>query len=292
MPSKAARTSPVEHVGVFGGDPVALFGDLGGRPIDGCALLKPRDVVADKAERNVEVLDPVFVGGIEAVAGREVEPGILRFLPGREPFRAVRMLGDGRQRLVDRSGLQRVDDAELDGELGEFLQLIVGLEQVDLDALHHLGDGLIGNGRELLLHEAEEIEIGGIAEVQELEVILPRLVEELDRSVVGLHQRVGIVETDAAGDPFERHDLRQLLEIERFQVGDVGAHLLVPVGEQTNPNSGNNGRRAAGTAVRGRGSGPAPPRPGSCKRSRCGYDSRRRSPAAPDSGGCCTGPGI
>ena len=40
------------------------------------------DVVADEAEWNIEMFDPVFVGRIEAVAGREIEPGILRLFPG------------------------------------------------------------------------------------------------------------------------------------------------------------------------------------------------------------------
>src|SRR4029077_15139221 len=82
-----------EHVGIFGSDPVALLGDFLGRTVDGFARRESSDVIADEAERNVEVLDPVFIGGIEAVAGREIEPGILRLLPGREPFGAARMFG-------------------------------------------------------------------------------------------------------------------------------------------------------------------------------------------------------
>ena len=89
-------------------------------------------------------------------------------------------------------------DAELHRQLGELLQFVVGAEQIDVDALHHLGDRLVGNARELPLQEAEEIEIGGIAEIEELEMVLPGLVEQLDRPVVGLHQRVGVVEADAA----------------------------------------------------------------------------------------------
>ena len=73
---------------------------------------------------------------------------------------------------------------QLDGEMRELLQLVIGTEQFGIDALHHLGDGLIGNGRELALHEAEEIKIGGVTEVQELEMVLPDLVGEVDRLVV------------------------------------------------------------------------------------------------------------
>ena len=157
------------------------------------------------------------------------------------PFQAAshsappRRLADRRQRLVDAAGLQRLVDAELDGQLGELLQFVVRAEEVDVHALHHLGDRLIGDGGELLLEEAEEVEIGGIAEVQELEVILPGLVQKLDRAVVGLHHSVGVVEADALLDPFQRHDVGQLLELQRLEVGDIGAHLLVPILDQRVP---------------------------------------------------------
>ena len=94
--------------------------------------------------------------GVEAVARGEVEPGVLRRLPGREPFGAVRRLADRGERFVDRSARQRVGDAELDRELGELLQLVVGPEQIDVDALHHLGDRLVGNGRKLLLQKPKK----------------------------------------------------------------------------------------------------------------------------------------
>ena len=167
----------VEQFGIFGRDALALGGDGGRRAVDLLAGLNLNDVVPDIAERNVEVLDPIFVVGIEAVAAGEVEPRVLRLLPRLQPVGAARLARDRGQRLIDRAVLQRLGDADLHRELGELLQLVVGAEQVDLDALHHLRDSLIGDRRELALQESEEIEIGGVAEVEELEVILPGLVE-------------------------------------------------------------------------------------------------------------------
>ena len=187
----------VEQFGIFLRDAVALGGDLRSGAVDLLASLDTDDVIPDVAERDIEVLDPVFVGRIEAVSGREIEPGILRLLPRLEPLMAVRPLRDRRQRRVSRAGPKRGCDVELHRELGQLLQFIVGPEQIDIDALHHLGNRLVGNVGELSLEEAEEIQIGGIAEVQKLEMILPGLVEKLDRPVVGLHQAVGVIETDA-----------------------------------------------------------------------------------------------
>ena len=56
----------------------------------------------------------------------------------------------------------------------ELLQFLVRTEQVDVDAGDHLRDGLVGDRREDLLAEAEEVEVGGVAEVEELEVVLPQ----------------------------------------------------------------------------------------------------------------------
>ncbi|MEZ5766879.1 MAG: hypothetical protein R3D80_03895 [Paracoccaceae bacterium] len=123
----------------------------------------------------------------------------------------------------------------LDGEAGQFLDLVVGAEQLAVDALHHLGDGLVGNGGELALHEAEEIEIGGIAEIEELEVVLPDLVGELDQLVIGLEDRVGVVEPDAVLDPVERHHLGQLGEADRVHLVDHREDLLLPVVEKVVP---------------------------------------------------------
>ena len=53
-------------------------------------------------------------------------------------------------------------------------ELVVGPEQVDLDALHHLRDAEVGDPRERLLAEPEEVQVGDVAEVEELEVVLAR----------------------------------------------------------------------------------------------------------------------
>jgi len=55
--------------------------------------------------------------------------------------------------------------AEFGRELSQLLDLVVRLEQVDLDTGHHLRDRLVRDGREQLLAEAEEVQVGGVAEV-------------------------------------------------------------------------------------------------------------------------------
>jgi hypothetical protein len=64
-------------------------------------------------------------------------------------------------------------DPQLDRLAGEVLELLVGPEQVDLDPGDHLGDRQVGNRGEGLLAELEEVEVGGVSEVEELEVVLP-----------------------------------------------------------------------------------------------------------------------
>ena len=46
--------------------------------------------------------------------------------------------------------------------------------------------GMDGNGR---LQNAEEVQVGGVAEVEELEVVLPQLEGQVEQPVVVLHSR-------------------------------------------------------------------------------------------------------
>src|SRR6266540_3187692 len=74
-------------------------------------------------------------------------------------------------------------DAGVDRQAGELLQLLVRLEQVHLDAGDHLGDRQVRDVGEGLLAEAEEVEVGGVAEVEELEVVLPELERQVHQPV-------------------------------------------------------------------------------------------------------------
>ncbi len=220
---------------IFLRDAIALGGDRRGRTLDLFAALGARRVVAQIAERDLGMLAPIFVRGIEAVARSEVEPRILRLLPRLQPCRAVAADRDGGERLVEGTLGQRVVDAEVDGQPREFLQFVVGAEQIGIDALYHARDRLIRHIGELLLHEGEEVEIGGVTEVQELEMILPRAIVELDRAVVVLQKLRRIVEAAPLDDPFARNYVGQRRERERLHLLRRGADLFVPVFEQRRP---------------------------------------------------------
>ena len=58
----------IQKLGVFLGDAIALGGNFRSRPFDLGALFHLGDVVAQIAERDIEVLDPILVGGVEAVS--------------------------------------------------------------------------------------------------------------------------------------------------------------------------------------------------------------------------------
>src|SRR2546430_16478635 len=65
---------------------------------------------------------PHLVVVVEAAAGREVEPGLLGFLPGGQPLVALRVAAQPGQHLLGRVGSgvgEPVREAELDRELGD-----------------------------------------------------------------------------------------------------------------------------------------------------------------------------
>ena len=131
--------------------------------------------------------------------------------PG-EPLGAVGDAGDAGKRLFRRSRREQVRQLQSDGELGQLLQLVVRAEQLHVHALHHGGDGLVGDVGEHLLAEAEEVQVGDVAEVEELEVVLPVLVGELDQPVVALQQLLGAVLALAGEDVLHRDHVGERLK--------------------------------------------------------------------------------
>ncbi len=89
-------------------------------------------------------------------------------------------------------------------------QLIVGPEDLRLDARHHARDGLIGDLREGLLAEGEEGEIGAVAEQQELEVVMPHPEVPLEGLLVRLEEIVVGGDAPAGMHVLERLEVRQL----------------------------------------------------------------------------------
>ena len=175
----------VQQLAVFGSDPVPFGRDGGGGAIDGAARGNARGIVADIAHRDIEVFDPVLVVGIESVAGGEVEPRVLGTFPSGDPGLARRRAVHCGQDGIDGTCSQMGGDTRGHGQFGQCLEFVIGAEQITVHALYHFGDGLIRDGGELRFQETEEIQIGGIAEVQEFEVVVPGAIKQLDRLVIG-----------------------------------------------------------------------------------------------------------
>ena len=112
-------------------------------------------------------------------------------LVGRHPFLEVRI------------------DVELDGAARQAPQLIVGPEDLRFDTRHHPRDRLVGDLRESLLAEAEEGQVGAVAQQQELEVVVPHPEVPLEGLLVG-HQQIVVRGNAAPGvHVLQRLELRQ-----------------------------------------------------------------------------------
>ena len=225
-----------QQVPVFLDDAVA-FDDQGlHRAHDFLALVHPADVVRDVAERDFLVFVPVLVVAVEAVPHGEVEPRVLGGLVLRHPAVPAGGLGEGGQGGADVVRVPEVRlQPQLDGEFSEVLELVIRAEEFHVDALHHGGDGLVRDVGEDLLAEVEEVQVGDVAEVEELEVVLPVLVRQLDQSVVALQQLLGAVLALAGEDVLHRDHVRELGEGDGFHLVDGALDLDVPLLEELVP---------------------------------------------------------
>ena len=220
----------VEQVDVLRGDTIAFGDHRLLRCVDLLARLQLADVAAHERERDVESLGPHRIGVVEAGAVGVVEPRILRLgVLGQPDLAAGRATHRG-QRLVDGALAQDVGDAALDRQAGQAAQLLVGAEQIDLDAGDHLGDRQVGDAGEDLLAEPEVIEVRGVPEVEHLEVELPQLEREVDQFVVAVLQVVHVAATGMPGDDFQRHHVGQWLVVQRLELGDHFLGLDDPLG--------------------------------------------------------------
>ena len=172
----------------------------------------------------------------EAVAGGHVEPRVLDLLELRQPLAAgvaARQLGLD---LLRRASFDEgAVDALLDGHAREPAQLGVGAEQEHVDPRHHLGDVLVGDVGQVGLAQLDEGGVGAVAEQQELEVVLPHEVAQAQAAAVGVEHLVegGVavgVERDLVG-----LILGQAGDLERVELGDERAHLVLPLVVQLRP---------------------------------------------------------
>ena len=224
----------VEQLAVLADDPVALLVQCRNGPVEALTLLDLVDVVGDVAEGHLGVLDPDLVGVVETRPGREVEPRLGGLLPLGDPGLAGLVGLELRPDHVGRAaGREAVFDAAAHGQPGELLQLVVGPEQVDVDAGDHLGDREVGDRRERGLAEPEEVQVGRVAEVEELEVVLPQGHRVVQEAVVSGQQRVAGAAAGSGGDDLEVLQDRQWVELELghllHQVADLDQPLVVEV---------------------------------------------------------------
>ena len=123
----------------------------------------------------------------------------------------------------------------LDSELSEILELVIGTEENRVHTHHHLGDSQVGDAREGFLAETEEVQVGNVTEVQELEVVLPVLVGQLDEAVIVSHHLGGGVNTSTAGDDLNVNHVWKRFEVDGVHLFDGCKNLLLPVFEQGVP---------------------------------------------------------
>ncbi|CAH0326244.1 hypothetical protein SRABI128_05218 [Microbacterium sp. Bi128] len=225
-----------EQLAVFLDDAVAFCDERLHRPHDFLALVHAADVVRDVAERDFLVFVPVLVVAVEAVAHGEVEPRVLRGVVLGHPALPAGGRSDGSQGGLDVVGAAEVGlDPKFHGELGELLELVIRAEELHVHALHHGGDGLVRDVGEHLLAEVEEVQVGDVAEVEELEVVLPVLVGQLDEPVVALQELLGAVLALAGEDVLHGDQVREPGEGNGFHFVDGALDLDVPLLEELVP---------------------------------------------------------
>ena len=211
------REALVECVALLGREQRAMLrGDalplreqgLGGA-CDVLARAEPRDVGADRPDREAGVVDPGSMVVVEDPrSAGEVEPGVLRLLEVGEPLlAAIAVREDCGELFLALGGGDLLGDAQLDREAREPPELVVGAEDEDVDRRHHPGDGLVRDIWKRLSATLVEDEVGPIAEVQELEVVLEDAVDPFEQAVVRVQERVTRTEPTAL-----RHD-RLVLEL-------------------------------------------------------------------------------
>src|SRR5699024_6406165 len=87
----------VQQVAVLFDDAFLLSDQALGRAHDVLAVVEAANVVGDIAQRDVEVLQPVFIVAVEPVANCEIEPWYLSDFPLRQPLLAAVRRGYGCQ---------------------------------------------------------------------------------------------------------------------------------------------------------------------------------------------------
>ena len=218
------------QLAVLGGDPVPLAQHLGGRPVDRLAGLAAG--AGTRAPRPAGCPGPAPRSG--ARGSRRGGPGsVLTMnhgsdgaLPVGHPLRAGLALAQrGEQGLRVVVAADPLAQAEPLRLLGQPLQLVVGPVQLDVQAADHARDGLVGDVRERALAQPEERQVGGVADVEQLEVVLVGLVHRGHEVVeVADHPEAGRV-SDVVVHRGLGLQVGQRLEAQRPDLGQLRVDL-------------------------------------------------------------------
>ena len=186
---------------VFLADPVALRDDRFERTCDVLARLETLDIRADRRDRDARVVDPRAMVVREAVSEREREPLCLGLIEVGKPLLAAPFQCEvGPQFLLVPGRLDAGRHSELERPAGEPAQLLVRAQDEDVDPRNHRRDRLVGDAGEGPPAQLVEEEVGPIAQVVELEVVLHDAVEPIQHAVVGADERVGGADAAELGD--------------------------------------------------------------------------------------------
>ena len=205
------------------------------RAVDGSrdvlAGVEARDVGADRLEREASCRRSTSGGGGGRRPFRRRSrtrgPSSARSRratvhPPRSPTRARHELF-----LVARA-LDCLGHAQLECEPREAPELVVRAQDEHVDARQHLRDRLVRDVGEGLATALVEDEVGAVAEVQELEVVLEDAIDALEQAVVRLKQRVA--RSEAARLEHDRLilELQQIGHDEPLELARSGLDLLDP----------------------------------------------------------------
>lgn len=215
---------------------IAIDGHLLSGRLDAVPRPQLPDVAADEPEGVLEVIGPHGIVVVEAGAGGEVEPRLLRAGEVGQPLLTSGLPDERGQHRRERAVAEHLVDAQFHRCTSQTAQLTVGPEQVDVDAGDRARDLQVAELRQQLPAELEVVEVRGVAEVEELEVVLPQLDAQIEHVVIAATEVVGPPHTAPRQHLLRRHHLREIGEGDRVepaeQVADAhhpGGVELVPV---------------------------------------------------------------
>jgi len=226
----------VDQRAVLFDEGLALLDELLGGTTHLLARLDRLDVHAYGGEGDVEVVVPGVVMVVPARTRRDVEPRIAGLLEFVQPVLAVRALlhlghDHGRALVVE----NELIELGLDRQSRQADEFGVRLVHDHVDTRDHLGEGRYRDVREDRVGGVDEGDVGGVPEIQELEVILPHLQAHVDQLVVLGEELVSAADALVLEDEGLVFNLGQRFELHGLEFGEEPVHLDFPVSVEPVP---------------------------------------------------------